>query len=212
MTQFNKLFSTMCRPWVALIYWGVVVICYRYFDQKIAFFLHELDLETNLAWLNWVTKLGIGAIYFVGFFLLALYFQIMAHNKKRAAQAWFLWFSVVVPSMICFILKVTLGRARPTLLFEKQHYGLYGVTMQTDYWSFPSGHTTTVMGLVFGLSVLFPRYCYALVLSGLFVVSSRVLLTNHYVSDVLGASYLALIEVGLLAYWMKKKAVLQVEF
>jgi membrane-associated phospholipid phosphatase len=64
------------------------------------------------------------------------------------------------------------------------------------------------MGLIFGLTVLFPRYFYLLFVTGLVVVSSRVLLTEHYLSDVMVASYLALLEVGFFAYWLRKKEIL----
>jgi len=103
-------------------------------------------------------------------------------------------------------LKVIFGRARPDMLFNDQLYGFYGLQTHAQFWSFPSGHTTTVMGFVFGLCALFPRHCVAFILTGLIVVSTRILLTHHFLSDVLIASYLALLEVGLLYCIMWRKA------
>ena len=117
---------------------------------------------------------------------------------------WFLWLCVLVPSLVCLVLKVLLGRARPDLLFNEHLYGFFGLKTHAPYWSFPSGHTTTVMGFVFGLSVLFPRKCYLFILAGSIVVLSRILLTHHYLSDVMAASYLALLEVGLLFWWSRR--------
>ena len=39
----------------------------------------------------------------------------------------------------------------------------------------------------------------------LLVDFSRIMLTEHYLSDVIVASYLALIEVGLLLVWLRRK-------
>ena len=41
---------------------------------------------------------------------------------------------------------------------------------------------------------------------GLLVVLSRIMLTHHYLSDVMAASYIALLEIALLLYWLRKKA------
>jgi membrane-associated phospholipid phosphatase len=40
----------------------------------------------------------------------------------------------------------------------------------------------------------------------LLVVLSRIMLTHHYLSDVMAASYIALFEIALLLYWLHKKS------
>jgi len=88
---------------------------------------------------------------------------------------------------------------------QSHEFGFYGFKTSYDYWSFPSGHTTTIMSLAFGLSVLFPRYWVILVSSAVVVALSRVLLIQHYLSDVIVATYLALIEVTILVCFLRKK-------
>ncbi|MCP0914327.1 phosphatase PAP2 family protein [Legionella sp. 27cVA30] len=195
----------MMKPWMAVFYLGFVSLAFLYLDKPIALYFHEVDLRSNLAILNWITKVGLGGFYLVSLVLLALYFRFVARNYKWEVRVWFLWLCVAFPSLICLGLKIALGRARPSLLFEEQLYGFYGLQTQSTFWSFPSGHSTTIMGLVFGLSILFPRYGYAWIAAGLFVAISRILLTHHYLSDVLIAAYLALLEVGLLWCWVRQK-------
>jgi membrane-associated phospholipid phosphatase len=61
-----------------------------------------------------------------------------------------------------------------------------------DLWfaagnSFPSGHTAFYAGLFFPLIILFPRFAPLWLLPPLFVAVARVLVQDHYLSDV-GAS------------------------
>jgi len=209
VNAFERLLATMTKPLVAISFMGLIVCSFLYLDRPIAYYFHNLDLRTNLSILNWVTRLGIGALYFIVLLLLALIFRYLRPNPQMEIRAWFLWLCVLIPSIICFVLKVLFGRARPGLLFDEQLYGFYGLKLHAPFWSFPSGHTTTVMGLVFGLCVLFPRYLYAFIVAGVLIVSSRILLTHHYLSDVLIATYLALLEVGVLNWWLRRKAWLQ---
>ncbi len=206
MTSFERLFALMIKPWLIMVSMALIIVTYLYVDKPTAFYLRELDLRTHLPFLNLFTKLGLGGIYLIGLFLLALFFRYYRPNRKCEEQAWFLWLSAVLPSITCLIFKVFLGRARPDLLFGPDHlFGFYWFKLKAPYWSFPSGHTTTVMGFVFGLSVLFPRYWYAFIFSGLLLTSTRVLLTHHYVSDLLMASYIALLEVGFLTWWLRRE-------
>jgi membrane-associated phospholipid phosphatase len=208
VNPFDKLLSIMVRPWVVACVVGFTAISFIYLDESIAYFFHGLNLRENWVILYWITNLGLGAIYFVSLLLLALISRYMLHNPVLEARAWFLWLCVIFPSIICFGLKVIFGRARPNLLFGEQMYGFYGFKLDASFWSFPSGHTTTLMGLVFGLAILFPKYCYRLIFLGFFVASSRIFLTNHYFSDVLSASYLALLEIGCLLYWLRRRELL----
>ena len=209
MTPFERLVTIMIKPWVAISYLGLIALSFLSFDKPIAYYFHSVDPETNLLFLTWVTKLGEGVVYMVSLPLVALFFGYVYRNRVWEERAWFLWLCVLFPNIVCVLLKVMLGRARPGLWFSDQQYGFYGWHLQADFWSFPSGHTTTIMGVVAGLCVVFPRYCYAFIILGLCVVSSRIMLTYHYLSDVLAAGYLALLEVGLLAWWVRRKSLLK---
>lgn len=203
---FDRLLTLMTRPWVTLVVVALIVLSFSCLDQPLAIYLHGVDLKTNSLVLNWITKLGISVIYLPAFFLLAIFFRFIQVNRTWEARAWFLFACVAVPVVICGVLKVLLGRARPVMFFKEHLYGFYGLQWHSPFWSFPSGHTTTIMGVVLGLAILFPRYCYALLTTGFIVALSRVLLTQHYLSDVLTASYLTLLEIGLLLWVLRRKS------
>lgn len=206
MSPFDRLLAVMTKPWVAMLYIGFVVLSFLYLDKPIAQYFYSIDLKENLPLLTWLTKLGLGLIYMVGFFVLALFFRYIRQNSEREARAWFLFMCVTIPGVICVFLKALLGRARPDMWFDEQLYGFFGFKTNAYFWSFPSGHTTTVIGAALGLSILFPRYFYAFILAGLTIAFSRVFLTHHYLSDVLTAGYLTLLEVGILLCILRRKS------
>ncbi len=205
VTRFERLLAIMITPLAVAVYLGLILLSLRYLDRPIAYYFHMLDLQTHLTSLTWFTQLGSNKLYLGPLLIWALFFRYIQPNKPWEARVWFLWLCVLIPSIVCILLKILFGRARPELLFSDHLYGFYGLQKHALFWSFPSGHATTIMGFVFGLSVLFPRYSYYFIFPGLLVVLSRIMLTHHYLSDVMAASYIALIEVGLLLYWLRKK-------
>lgn len=204
MKPFDRLLSISMHPACFVGFWIFAVASFLYLDKPIAYQAQHLALHTYLPVLIWITHIGLGGLYFVPLFVLALVFRYVYKKPKWEVRTWFLWLCVVIPSMVCLLLKVTLGRARPELLFQEGLYGFYGFSEQASYWSFPSGHSTTIMGLVLGLSILFPRYGYGFMCVGVCVVVSRVLLMHHYLTDVLVASYLVVFEVALLRYFIRR--------
>ena len=205
MAPFNRLLNFMLRPWIAGSYVAFVFLSFYYFDKPLAYYFHDLSLKAAFPVLHWVTCLGEGLVYIGTFFILALIFRYVYRNKIRETRCWFLWLCVLVPNLISLVLKILLGRARPELLFDENLYGFYGFHTNHLYWSFPSGHASAIVGLVLGLSIVFPRYFYLCLLSGLLIISTRVFLTNHYLSDVMATSYLVLLEIGLLSLCLRRK-------
>ncbi len=203
-TAFERLFDTMTRPWVVLSCLGLIIVSFLYIDQPITIAAYGAQFEAKFPWLVSLTKFGNKKTYLIGLVVVGLTSRVFFKNIHWERRAWFLLTCLIFSNLVCLVLKVTFGRARPTLFFSEHLYGFYGPHKNALYWSFPSGHTTTIMALVFGFSALFPRYMIGFILFGSLVAASRVLLLYHYLSDVLMASYLALIEVGLLYYWLSE--------
>lgn len=204
MHVFERLVVTMKKPWVMCLMISLIVVCFFYVDQRLAFFFNAFHEKIRL--LKWFSMLGLNIIYLAGFLAAAFFFRYIRQNPLWEERCWFLWLSLLFTNGICTILKVSLGRARPSLWLNEQLYGFYGWHLKADFWSFPSGHATTIMTIAFSLCILFPRYAYRYIALGLLVVLSRVLLVHHYLSDVISAVYLVLLEMGVLLWFVQKKA------
>ena len=129
----------------------------------------------------------------VGFFVAAVFFRWVKKNPMWEARSWIMWINVTSIMLVCGVLKMCLGRARPVLLFSEHQFGFYGFHLQHAYWSCPSGHTCVMMALLLGGVLFWPRYVYLFILMALSFVFTRVMVTAHYLSDVLVSMYGALL-------------------
>ena len=202
----NVCLKKLVNPMTLIALIGFIVLSYLYLDKPLADWLFSLNLQDKYPILTWVTCLGNMKIYLILLFVLALLCrygqQVGGIGEQRA---WFLLLCVALSNAVCGVLKVSLGRARPDLWLNHHEYGFSWFQMDKLHMSFPSGHTTTIMSLVFGLSVLFPRYWAAFIFAGVLVTLSRVLLLQHYLSDVVAAMYVTLVVViALVAVFQKK--------
>ncbi|CEG56433.1 phosphatase PAP2 family protein [Legionella fallonii] len=204
MTQCEKMSNSMRNPWCIAIYFILVVLAYLFLDKPLAIYFHQLDLRTHMHVLQYLTEFGKVPIYVVLFTLSVLYFRYVRPNDVYEAKAWYMLGCIVIPNLVCLVIKVILGRARPELWFSIQAFGFYGFKTKALYWSLPSGHTTTIVGLAAGLGVLFPKYFYAYLTLAFFVILTRVLLYHHYLSDVMTAFYLSMLVVGLFTQYIKR--------
>ena len=206
MTPFDKLFQRMTRPWVVVSYLVFIVLSIVYLDKPMTLFFHGFDLSSLNPVLKIISMIGKRDLYLVLFLLLALVFRYVVPNRVRAKRAWFMWLCVFMPCAIVWVLKIIFGRARPELLLHDGVYGFQWFEYARNLWSFPSGHTTTIMGVVWGGWIAWPRARWVLLLIGLAVMLSRIMLFMHYFSDVMMAAYLTLIEVGVMQYVLQRYA------
>lgn len=93
-------------------------------------------------------------------------------------------------------LKHLLGRARPRL---GETTVFIGPTLDINYDSFPSGHTTTAFCLAYLLARTFPKY--TLLFYGFAVLTAfdRLMGLSHFPSDIIGGAVLG-IGTGVLIY------------
>lgn len=205
MTQFEKTTHFMRKPRVIFLYALFVVLAYYFIDKSLAVYFCQLHLRTKVPFLEVLTALGQWIAYIILFFSAGLYFRYIKINPVYEARCWYLLGCVFIANLVCLILKVTLSRARPDLLFSTNEFGFYWFKLSSNYWSFPSGHTTTVISLATGLGMLFPRYFYGLFAFGILVAASRILLCFHHFSDVMSAFYISVLVVSFFTEFLRKK-------
>ncbi len=180
------------------------VVFYFFLDRPIAVYCHEHADFFSL--LHVTRSLGEGESYFILFLCLIMLAKLRAYPRWVARYMFlFCWFSFIYGA--CVVLKILLGRARPMWWFSDHLFGFYGPSFQHLYHSFPSGHTTIWVLLACYLGLLFPRYMKGFFLVALLGGLTRILLTDHYVSDVLGTIYFTcLVWFSLLNQLQKESA------
>jgi undecaprenyl-diphosphatase len=110
-----------------------------------------------------------------------------------ATRVGFVFLSVGVPGLFVAIVKRFIGRVRPSsagpFAYEPFHW-------RPDFASLPSGHTTTAFATLVAVGALFPRARPFLWGFALLIAVSRIVVTAHFVSDVLAGA-----AVGVLGAW-----------
>ncbi|MCR9191870.1 MAG: phosphatase PAP2 family protein [Gammaproteobacteria bacterium] len=200
MPYVSRYLQWFTHPLVLVVYLAVVAGVFFYVDEPLALYIHHLNLASIYSPLLWITQLGWTTPYLLLLPLLGLFFRYIKRAKQIELRVWFLWSTLFITSGVAVVLKNILGRARPELLFDLNVFGLYGYHREHLYHSFPSGHTTLVTTMILGLILLFPKQRWWFFVVGTVVLMTRVLLTQHYLSDVLASICLVMLEYRLFMY------------
>jgi lipid A 4'-phosphatase len=182
-----------------------IALAMAFADRPVARFFHDGDARVHAVFAV-ITKFGLSDAYLIVSSLLFVGLRIAAARTRDTARApqlllnayraLFIFVVVAASGIATDVLKVICGRARPKLLFIDNIYGFTWGATQADYWSFPSGHATTVAALATALFLLWPRGLPLYVIAALLVMASRLVLNAHYTSDVVAGA-----AIGVAAAW-----------
>jgi len=206
------------HPLFFSFYCLIILFCYFFVDQRTADFFHSHLSPSMHHFFKMLTQLGRGEIYFVLLPAGFLFFRFICRRPQLARAFLFLLAGLLIAAIICSILKIAFSRARP---YEWLHFKIYGfyfinqaielknhfpfLHLNTYFMSFPSGHATNITALMAGLSCIKPRYSWFFILIAIMICATRVILTDHYVSDVMAGFYLSLFCIEkLYHYYMRR--------
>ena len=111
----------------------------------------------------------------------------------------FVFFAVLVPSLIGEVLKWVVGRGRPFVgdnVFNFRHFG-----GSEAFASFPSGHANTAFALAFAVSALWPQARPWMLMYAVAISLSRLVLLAHHPSDVVAGALVGVIGAMAVRYW-----------
>lgn len=181
-------------------------ISYFFFDQPIAM-LMQGQQSTNLTldqFFNTITLLGKSSLYFF-IFGLAYFISRLRKQDQGIRYSLFALSSLIFTSLVCEVLKFLLGRSRPNLFFSNHIYGFHFFKTQALMLSCPSGHAMTIAAAMMILYLIKPRYWFVYLCIALLIGLSRIYLTAHFLSDVLGGFMLGMLSVNFCAHYAIKK-------
>lgn len=196
---FLRLQSLLLDPRFAMLYFSLVVLSFFFVDRPVALWM-EGYVNTPLTHIaEIITTLGLAKYYFAVMVVVLL----MAYFLKRRdwiQNAFFVALSVGISGILCDVIKILLSRSRPNAFFEDHLYGFYFLQKTSLMHSFPSGHSSNIGALMMSLSLIKPRFWPIFMCVGILVCCSRVVLTAHFVSDVMVGFYLG----SVISVWMFK--------
>jgi membrane-associated phospholipid phosphatase len=174
-----------------------------FIDRPLAAAMMNIDPRLH-AIAERVTWFGHSTSYLVTFALAAIALALVAwrapgEELRRFARGWawlalYLFLAVALSGIANDIIKLFVGRARPTVDPQVLRPFYFGYA----YQSFPSGHAATAFGLAFALSAILPRLRWLFLILAAVVASSRVFLDVHHLGDVIASVLVALLVVRWL--------------
>ena len=107
-----------------------------------------------------------------------------------ASTIGFVFVSVGGAGLIANVGKNIIGRARPKLFDAVGPFEFKLFAFQPDYASFPSGHATNIFALATVIAMLWPRGRILLYTIAAWIAASRILIGEHYFTDVVAGAIL----------------------
>jgi len=179
------------------------ILSYQFLDITVATWCRTLD-KHFLDIVEIVTAFGKSTVYLLVSFFLFLFFRFYRKKEMYANQSLFIFLSVALSGIFVDIIKWIFGRYRPIMLFEEGLYGFSFFETGYEWTSFASGHTVTAFSMAVALSILYPRGRILFFTVAIGVAASRILLTSHFLSDVIFASYIGIAGVQFIHHYFRR--------
>ena len=181
----------MKKSWlVAIILFLVCVlaiISYNFWDVSLAYYCKGLS-RSVLDIAEIITITGESRWYFILLVPAYIILRFVLKNKLWSMRILFLLISISASGLINLLIKWLTGRHRPVNLFNNGLFGFDYFRMIYESTSFPSGHAVTAFTLAAAISIIFPRWSIPAFVAAVAIGVSRVMITSHYLSDVLAAA------------------------
>jgi undecaprenyl-diphosphatase len=162
---------------------------------------------------DWITDYGKS-----GYFLLPLGFLFIglaalppvSPISQRVIAAMmvrvgFLFTAIALPGIATNVIKYVIGRARPFVGGSPDAFLYAPFTGTAAYASMPSGHTTTALSVLVAFGILWPRLRPYLLIYALLICISRVVVTAHHPSDVMGGAVMGGLGALLVARYFAQR-------
>jgi undecaprenyl-diphosphatase len=146
---------------------------------------------TNIGRSNWML-IPTGAAIAVALVLRQRHvgFRNSAAYGLIASTVGFVFVSIGGAGLIANLVKYILGRARPKLFDSAGPLEFKLFAFDPDYASFPSGHATNIFAFATVIGMLWPRGRVLLYTLAVWIAASRILIGEHYFTDVVGGAIL----------------------
>jgi membrane-associated phospholipid phosphatase len=174
-----------------------VIISYLFIDIAIAYDFESLPLacKTQMTFItNLIDPKYHNYVWPILFFVIRFLFKQEIWGNRLLL----ILTSIPISNFLVWFIKCFTGRARPELLFTQNLYGFTFFKWAQPFESFPSGHACTIGALCGALACFYPRWSFPLMAVGFLLAFSRVVLTFHFLSDIIAGLALGL----LVSQWI----------
>ncbi|MGB4101633.1 MAG: phosphatase PAP2 family protein [Alphaproteobacteria bacterium] len=185
-------------------------LCMLWIDRPVAEFFKLLDRTTPqlVAPFKFLTDAGKSHWFLLPLAAWCAYAWVSLRFRPGQSAVWrprlagggFIFTSVAASGLLTNALKILAGRSRPVFLDQDIFNQFTPLAFDAKWWSFPSGHSTTVMALALAVGVVAPRWRWPFLIFAGIIMASRVIVAAHYPADLLGGVLVAILTHSVLLY------------
>ena len=177
-------------------------VSYFFIDQQLAFTVYYSLSQTCIYKIaKFIGGISEPTLWAALFLVLAVISSVCFIRHHHYKKLYIVTLSLFIAILVATFLKYALARYRPMLFLEQDRYGFHGFSIQSHFNSFPSGHAALAFAGLLSFSDAFNKksLTITLIIVACIIAISRIVVTQHYLSDVLAGSY-----IGIFAYlWAK---------
>lgn len=175
-------------------------------DQSLSIYFRQPEMEPLWLKARAITNVGLSQYYFA----LALFLYIFARwirPQYTRVREWArdLFCALILSGILVHICKFSFGRQRPHKTEDLDPYVFHPFTTHWDFHSFASGHSQTMFTVATLFAVAFPKARWFFFLLAAFFSFTRVIVHDHFLSDVIGGATLGYIGAVTAIYLTHKK-------
>jgi membrane-associated phospholipid phosphatase len=180
---------------------GIVLatLSYNLWDIPLAYYCKGLS-RSVLDIAETVTIAGESKWYYILFVPAYIVYRFLLRNNLWSKRILFLFLSISASGLINMLIKWLTGRNRPINLFKSGLFGFNYLKVVYESTSFPSGHTVTAFALATAIAIIYPRWSIPAFTAALAIGISRILITSHYLSDVIAGAGVGILCVLALKF------------
>ncbi len=181
---------------------ALIPISYHLLDKRISNWMSQMPAEI-LEIFEIITLFGSPLLIVACVAMLVRFFiQTKLRKKEFDSQLIYLFLPLTVISawILSHFLKFLFGRFRPNLYHIDNLFGFTFFSFEHEMTSFPSGHTVLITTFILSLILFKPKLKWLGYFAILLVASSRIILDQHFLSDVIFGFIIGLSMVILSRY------------
>jgi membrane-associated phospholipid phosphatase len=188
----------MKKRWIAaglLLFGGVLsAISYYFWDVQLMYYCKGLS-RSIVGAAEIITQAGDSLWYFILLVPAFIVIRFVWKNEQWSAKILYLILCISLSGILNTGIKWLMGRNRPINLIEDGVFGFdfFRIIYLYETTSFPSGHTVTAFAMATAFSFLYPRWSVPAFLIAAMIGLSRIVLTAHYLSDVIAGAVVGVI-------------------